>query len=366
MNKFKKPILTLLAAFLLLVITPAQVRAQSPDGDGKIVFGGSYRLSAGENLNGDLVILGGSAAVEKDAKVNGAVVLAGGSIQIDGEVDGDIVAIGGAVDLGDTAVVRGDINTIGASLRRSENAVVEGGVHIETPGELNLDLPSLPRSGNSTAVTAINKGLEFVSGILAVFLQSLATAALAMLAALFLEKPLERVKKSTLAQPIMAVGLGLLTLVVAPGLLILMAVTIILLPVSLLGILLLAVSILIGWIAVGLEVGGRIARALRVDWSSAVEAGVGTLLISLLGAAFMQIPCVGWTLPVFVAVFGLGGVLMSGFGTRLATTASQSSSPGGKPESAPLPAAPSEVPSAAVEAEPRTDVPEENDPGEKI
>lgn len=58
------------------------------------------------------------------------------------------------------------------------------------------------------------------------------------------------------------------------------------------------------------------ANALKVEWSVAVAAGVGTLILSLLGAAIAKIPCVGWFIPSIIAIIGLGAVLLSRFGTH--------------------------------------------------
>ena len=58
-------------------------------GDSKLVLGGSYTLSAGDTLSGDLIILGGSANIEEAAVVDGAAVVLGGTLRSSGKSTGD-------------------------------------------------------------------------------------------------------------------------------------------------------------------------------------------------------------------------------------------------------------------------------------
>jgi hypothetical protein len=146
--------------------------------------------------------------------------------------------------------------------------------------------------------------------------QSLAIAALAVLATMFLANPTQRVAQSIITEPAAAGGIGCLTVIVAPALIALLAITLILIPVSLVGILALAIALLFGWIAVGLEVGNRMAGLFKTQWAIPVAAGIGTLVITLVASILNIVPCIGWILPALLAVLGLGGVLVSQFGTR--------------------------------------------------
>lgn len=142
-------------------------------------------------------------------------------------------------------------------------------------------------------------------------------AALAMLVVMFLPAPTERVARTVVAQPVLAGGVGLLAAIVAPLLFIAIAITIILIPISLVGVLVLAVAWFFGRIALGLEVGRRLALMLRQDWPLPVVAGAGTFVLTLVvDGADQLIPCVGWIFPVLVGILGLGGVLLTRFGSQ--------------------------------------------------
>jgi hypothetical protein len=135
----------------------------------------------------------------------------------------------------------------------------------------------------------------------------------------------------------------LLTLVVAPALFIVLMITVILIPVGILGVLVFALAVLFGWIALGLEVGKRIADLFKVSWPLAVSAGVGTLIFSLVanlifaltGEWFWTLCCI--SIPVFtlIVMVGLGGVLASRFGTQVYNPNSRATPPA--PPAAPQP-----------------------------
>uniref|UniRef100_A0A7C4KFW4 Polymer-forming cytoskeletal protein n=1 Tax=Anaerolinea thermolimosa TaxID=229919 RepID=A0A7C4KFW4_9CHLR len=310
----------------ILIVTLALASACAPtfrsEGDG-LVVGQSYRLRSGETLNNDLTVVGGSATLEAGSKVNGNVAILGGSLSIDGEVTGDVSAMGGVVSIGDTAIINGDVLSLGATISKSEKAVVRGNMGAGRPG---INLPSV-RSQVSSSV-------NFLWWLIAPIFQSMALAALAVLVSLFALRPMERIRTTMLVQPVLAGGLGLLSIVVLPILLALVAITIILLPVSLLGILGLAIALLLGWISAGLLVGERLAEAFKASWSPPVSAGIGTLILSLAAAlANGIIPCIGWIVPFLVIIISLGGIILTRFGmTSYPPSSTPSISPVQPPE----------------------------------
>jgi hypothetical protein len=141
-------------------------------------------------------------------------------------------------------------------------------------------------------------------------------AMLAVLVVIFFEKPTSRVAKAAVDQPLITGGAGFLTAVLTPMALIALTLTIILIPVTILTILALIVAWLFGWIAVGLEVGCRIAKLFNVEWAPAVSAGIGTFVLFLVLGGFAFIPCIGWIPMFLLGLWGLGAVIMTRFGTQ--------------------------------------------------
>ena len=335
-------------AFFAVLAWPHAALAQGSQGD-KYVFGGTYTLASGETLNGNLFIFGGIATLEDGSQVNGDVMLAGGTLRVSGEVRGSIVATGGLISLNSTAVVTGDVNTIGANLERAPGAQVDGKVNSGVTGPIvipgvpgEIRIPGIPEAPNLRFITS-----PIVTGFW-YFFRSFLWAALAVLVSLFLHRQTERVAQAVVAQPLIAGGIGLLTTVVFPLLLVVIAITLIGIPVSFLGAILLVVAWGFGVIAVGTEVGKRFAELLQQEWALAVSAGVGTFILTLVVNGIAFIRCVGWVAPAIVGMLGLGAVILTRFGTQPYPLYNASIVPaagsGDWPPSPPAPPAETDVP----------------------
>ena len=278
----------------------------------KIVFGGSYTLQSGDHLDGDLIIFGGNVTLEEDSQVDGDVIVMGGNLEADGRIQGDVSCIGGNVNLLDNAVVNGDVHTAGgANLNRSDGSQVMGEVRSGSgPYDFNFTRRGrLP--GLEVSISPLVDALWFL-------FQTFFWAGLAVLLVMFLPGHVERTANAAITQPLITGGVGLLTLIVAVFLLPILAITLILLPASLIGALLLAVAWLFGTAALGFEVGRRIERQFRQDWPPAVSAGVGTFVFVLVIFGLSKIvPCVGWAFPVIAGVVAIGAVLLTRFGMQV-------------------------------------------------
>lgn len=319
MKNITKNILFTFLLLILLLSIPSPVFAESFHSD-KVVFGGSYRLKSGDTLNGSLAIFGGQASLEEDSIVTGDILITGGTLDIYGEVQGNITAIGGSVYIGDTAEINGDIATIGSSIKQSEEAEIHGNLTFEVPSDITIpSFPIIPRLNILSSPNSWMPTFNFkpIGNIIGAFFQAIALAALAILLALFFEKPTERIVKSIMSQPIVSAGLGLLSIIVIPGILTVLAITIILIPISLLGFLSLFLAVIFGWVAIGLEVGNRLSGMFKQTWSTPVAAGIGTFTMTLVVKFFSWIPCIGWIIPLLVIVVGLGGIMISRFGTKV-------------------------------------------------
>lgn len=319
----RKLVLTLIAT-LVLALIPANAAAGGRM-EGRVVMGGDFTLTAGEVLDGDLVVLGGNVTIEEGSLVKGSVFLLGGNASVAGEIEGDLALLGGNMDLRATALVRGDVATLGGNLNRDEGAVVEGDVVSEDgvvlPFDVNvpevdgLDFHFGPFSG-LRPFRFFSLGINPLLGSILLVFQSLVIAALAVLVVMFWPNPTARAAKAVVDQPILAGGLGLLTALVVPVLAIVLVFTILLIPVSMVAALALAMAFVFGWIAIGLEVGKRLSEALKWDSHPAAAAGLGTLLLTFVVGGIARFSCFGSLLVLFVLFLGLGGVILTRFGSR--------------------------------------------------
>lgn len=322
--KFRLTTIILLLALLFLPTGPVYAQGPGP-GDGRVVFGSNVTVESGDSFEGDLVVFGGNVTIEKDAVLNGDLVVIGGRIESDGEVNGDVVNVGGQVVLNETALITGDVVTVGGQLRKEDGAIIEGDVvnnvapQIDIPnGNIPPIVPSVPFvPGIPEIPSVVNSGFNPFFQFGRVFISSILMAVLGVLTVLFFKKRLDKVSQAVVVQPLMTTGIGLLTIIA----LFVMAITIILLPVAVLGLIPLGFAWLFGVIAIGQEVGERFAKALDQEWSPVLTTGLGTFIVMFI-VGFIQslnelswvVGCFTWVVPAFVGLLAVGSVVITRFG----------------------------------------------------
>lgn len=309
-NGYKVTIAFLLAV-LVLGFLPITAFAASPNA---IVVGSNYTLQTGETLNDDLLIFGGNVDLLNGSTVNGSIVLFGGSLDAAGTVNGEIVIFGGTANLADTFVLHGDLITAGTYVNRNPKAQIFGQTFL---GE-DYQKIILPSGLNiNTFADSFTKGFNPIFRVGGFFIRLFLWALVAMVVAMFLPTYLTHTSQTETTQPLISGGLGCLTIIIAPLVLIFLAITICLLPVAFIGALLLIIAWAFGLIAAGLEVGKRISMMFKQEWHPALTAGLGTLvLMVVLNGLETFIPCVGWIPKFLVGLIGLGAVLLTQFGRK--------------------------------------------------
>lgn len=303
MNKIMKTFtLLVLLALLLLPASPAYAQSGDP---GKIVFGDNYTLETGDTLTGDLVVFGGNVTIEEDADLNGNLVVFGGLISSDGNVNGDVVVFGGQISLDDNAVVSGDVVTIGGQLTQAEGAEIKGEVVKNISPNINIPSGRVPPVENPNANPVWTFNFNPISDIFWAFFWAVTLAGFAMLLVLFWQPQIERAGGLIFSQPVQVGAIGLLAFVV--GLLFIL---------TILPPLILAFAWLFGVVAMGTEVGERLARSANQSWGAVQKAGLGTFLLVLVGGLVGMAPCLGGLVQFLVGLLGIGGALMTWFGNR--------------------------------------------------
>jgi len=310
-------------AVIILGLVPITVYAASPS---DVVIGNSYTLESGKTLNSNLYILGGSVNLMTGSTVDGNVYLLGGSLTAAGTIYGEVTVLGGTLNLASTFILNGNLTTAGASVNRDPGAQINGQIHT---GE-NIQYFVLP---GGVRFPNLGNNLDPVFKVVGFFLRLLLWALVAMVVAMFLPAYLTRTSQAAFGQPLISGGLGLLTVIIVPIILVLLAITICLIPIAILGALVLAIAWAFGLIALGLEVGKRINTMFKQDWHPAISAGLGTLaLMTVVNSLEAAVPCIGWIPKALVSLLGLGAVLLTQFGMKTYTTTP--SLPGGSTGSA--------------------------------
>ncbi len=299
-----------LMALFIALATPIYVFAGGLR-ESKVVFGGEFTLPKDEIIDGDLVVLGGQAELQEGSKVTGNIALLGGRLTCFGRVEGDVVGFGGDIALQSPAVVRGKVILFGSSYEQQEGAQVSEVLRFESLRPYATVPPFRFELPNPEWLT--RSWMKWGGFLFRVF----AWTALAILCGLLFPRPMERIADAVRNQVVIAGVVGLISVVVLSVGIFLLAITLILLPVSFLGFLLVVIGWFMGIISIGLETGRRITEWLKQSWSLPIMAGVGTFaLVFITNGVSSLIPCVGWIIPFTVGMVGFGAVIMTQFGLK--------------------------------------------------
>ena len=306
-----------LLLFGLLVVPSRAAYADDGSPHDRVIIGQNFTLQDGETVDGDLVVIGGETTIDVGATVQGDLVVIGASLRLDGEAVGSAVVIGGSASLGETAVVGHDLVALGGSFQRADGARIGGDIITN----LAINTERLPR-GTAVPTPAFPPESDFqldfgpLGTIAAVFFQAIGLGAVAMLLSVFLHPQLDRVAQAVQGQPFAAGSLGLLTVFLAPLAIVIMAITLILIPLALATAFLLVLAWLFGLVALGQIVGERLAQAMHRNWEPVLSAGFGAFVLGIVLGTSNQIPCVGWLASVIIGLVGLGAATMTLYGTR--------------------------------------------------
>jgi hypothetical protein len=123
--------------------------------------------------------------------------------------------------------------------------------------------------------------------------------------------------------PLVSGAMGILVLVVGLALVVQMIFTLLLIPLSILGVFLFLLAIGVGWIGFGTLVGEWLVNRLKMEWPDWLASGLGTLLF-MLGLNLLEwLPGPGSVVSFFTAIIGLGAVFLTRFGLRRFVSASE-------------------------------------------
>lgn len=291
-----------LAPLALLAVLAAMAMGACAAQDrysGTLITGGEHRVGAGTTLETVTLQTGGRLIIEPDGQLQGAVLLLGGELDIEGTLQGDLSALAGTVEFGPKARVTGDVISADAQLHGAGDAVA---------GEFIQGSPI----GRSAAAPQPwwRQGL----GLL---FQVLGRGAAAFLLLRWLPRPLTRTGQALRRYPHIAAAVGVLAGVVILVLLVQMAFTVVLIPVSLgLGVLFIIVLWLTSMVY-GAALTDLTRRALGNPQLSLAAAGaIATVAFALAFELIGRLPLAGAILQLLLIAMGLGAWILTRFGQR--------------------------------------------------
>lgn len=289
---------------------------------------GEVRIPAGTVVHGDAIAVGGSAYV--DGTVEGDAVALGGTVEVRGHVTGSVRANGGNVVLHSTAVIDGDASAIGGTVTREPGASVGGGQAAPPSTAPPFPFPPAPAPGVIPPappwwLPGMIAGVLFMLHSLfwAGHLILLATfVGTAWLLAVLFPHAVARVAAVLERDPVMAFAAGVVAWPVAAVGTVLLAITVVGVPLALCMPAAVLVAAQFGLTAVALMIGKRAHPSEVVR-----ESVIGAVLLAI---AF-SLPGLGHLIGLAAATWGLGAVLLALTETRRVRT---------PPPDHPLPASP--------------------------
>lgn len=256
-------------------------------------LGGSIEVSG--SVDEGVRMLAGSITVREGATI-GSLSAAAGSVQIAGTVAGDVRAGAGTTTLADTAVIDGDLR-YGGSLSMADGAVVHGDVSEEQFQVWGI---------------VVDQGVLDWIGTIMFFMMHLLLGALLLLAAPRFSQQLADAVHET---PVRSGLIGFALLVFTPLVLVAVALTIIGIPLAMMGLFALLVLVWIGLVYGRYAIGEWLLSYTDVEnrWIALI---LGLVVIGLVA----QVPVIGWWISFVVTLLGLGALAHLVWTRRSGTT----------------------------------------------
>jgi len=270
----------LIVALLMISAGGAEVETA------EVVMRGDHDMT---EHRGALIVGDATVTVPADAEISGPVYIIGGELRVRGTVTGDVTQLSGSLVVEDGASVGGQLQHIGGTEEIADDAVVGERATVEFA-------PAEP--GPVATYTPI----------------VLTTVALALAGAwLSRRRPklLENVGTAASEHSLVSLTVGGLLSVTFLSVFVFMAFTLVLIPVSLLGLFVGALTIAYGVVSLGYLVGQRL-NTPRTGLSTAFGVVAVVALLQVLGI----VPVVGDIVAVAVLVTGLGAVVLTYFGLQ--------------------------------------------------
>lgn len=283
--------------------------------------------------DGDIVRFSDEVVVERDERVDGDVVVISGDASVDGEVTGDVVVVMGSLNLGPDAVVRGDVNVVGGELTRAPGAQVMGELNevvFRGVGGMLGEIGDGEASNGRRFGGRIAAPWSGVGGLVATVARVFLMLLLAFVVLAVARVAVERIAARTTATPARAGLTGFAAEVLFTPL---MAVTIGVLVVSIIGIPLLVLvpfgvviimcGAFVGYTGLAYQVGGVLTH--RFGWaerSAYVTVGSGVIalagltllgkLAGLAAGAMLGVPLVvaGYAVEYLAWTLGFGAAIL--------------------------------------------------------
>jgi hypothetical protein len=250
---------------------------------------------------GDLIMLGGNTTIEPDAVLEGSAHLLSGQLDLQGKVTGNVSIFNGELSFGPDGEIEGNLNQGGGELTDFRRSAVGGKINASS----GVNIPQAPaaaQAGNALGTAA--------RWLISAILIGLAGASVDR----YLPQRVRRIGNAAANHLPAALAAGILVGIAGLTLLILMAYTIVLIPVTLIGGMLLTLAVILGWISLTVILGCRAAQLLKSRPKPRLTAFSSSAIFMLCLQGLSVLPYLGGLLGLTAASIGLGAVYLTQFG----------------------------------------------------
>jgi Polymer-forming cytoskeletal len=255
-------------------------------------FGGAVVVDTNVVECGNLTTFGGTVAI--NGVVRGNLTAFKSDIVIGGTVDGNIDLYGGSVILQSSSHIHGDIHLYGGQFTQGHGAQIDGSV--------------IDRTRNIDWLISANGSFRFS------FWSLLLWVAIGILLTSFFPEHVMFVRTTVVNKMQRSLVIGLLSILLAPPLLVVLVALVLPIPLAIIIGLVLLVAWGLGTVAVGWLVGEYVLRKIAPKRNTRLlQIVVGLTVLVLAGS----LPYIGLLISIGAGLLGLGAVFLSRFGTRL-------------------------------------------------
>ena len=302
-----------------LIAAGSEIKVTGTINGGIIVAGGSIivtgkvtndiKAAGGEvRIDGDVgdnvLVFTGNLILEKNARIARDLTLGAGTATIDGTVNGNIN--GGASNMEMNGATKGNVTVnIDNNIKISPGATIGGNLEYTAPrpGEISGIV-----SGTTTYKETPVRRENFMSRLPGEILGYLWLLLIGIISLILAPELTQKISDDISVKPLKNLLWGLLFLIVTPIVAVLLLITIIGIPLSLILLVIYIILVYISRIYVGLWVGQYVLRKLNQETKSRVIAMALGLIIVVIG---INLPIIGGLIHFVIILLGLGAIILT-------------------------------------------------------
>ena len=267
-------------------------------------------LEVNGNVGGDVVAVGSSLRLDRTASIGNDLVVGVGDVSIDSPVGGDIFGGGGDITLANS--VGGNVKLDVDSLTLRSTASIEGDLVYTSPNEAVIQSGAYI-AGTTTHKTPPPEEREGGMGIWGKIVGFLMALALGIILIVLTPRRMLPVINAIRNQPWPSLGWGAVLLFATPIAALIVCMTVVGVPIGLIGLALYGIAVYIAHIITGLLIGRMIIGAIR-RMEGAENRGIliGSLALGLFILHLLtMIPYAGFFIGLAAVLFGFGAILVA-------------------------------------------------------